>query len=186
MIMDKNALAPRLCPKARHRFVLSASSYCHISTTSRHSRSQKEASTRMWAHAAVPLVFTVTDMALSFAVTVTLDAGFKHEEGASLGQLQSLYNKPIMGTQWKPWNESLAKAWSDLLTRPIEGTADGWKVTRSIQSLVSWEAEYEQNSALSAACACWGHRGCWMCSLGKKRPHTQLFEFTWSSDPDWF
>lgn len=41
-------------------------------------------------------------MALSFTVTVTLEAGFKHEEDISLGQLQSLYNKPSMETQWKP------------------------------------------------------------------------------------
>ena len=33
-------------------------------------------------------------MALSFIVTVTLDAVFKHEEKISLVQLQSLYNKP--------------------------------------------------------------------------------------------
>lgn len=48
----------------------------------------------MGACATLPLLFNKTDLALSFTVTVRLDAGFKHKEKISPGQLLSLCHKP--------------------------------------------------------------------------------------------
>lgn len=56
------------------------------------------------------------------------------------------------------------------MTRPTEEVTMDWKAARSIQSLASWEAEYEQNGAISATCACWGRMstGCALSPWGEK------------------
>lgn len=85
--------------------------------------------TRVGEHAALPLPFSVTGLAVSFTITVTLVAGFKDEEKNVLSRTEAFNNCSQCSTSpalsWKPRSESLAKAWCGPLTRAIEGvTAD--------------------------------------------------------------
>lgn len=82
-----------------------------------------------------------------------------------------------LSLSWKPRSESSAKAWLDLLTRPIDEAA------RNIQSLVPCEAGSEQNSRVlfkqSVPAKAAEDAGCAPYSWqGGRRPHMQLFAFT--------